>query len=62
MVVDAVIREWLCWMFDVEAARSGLTIEQTAIHMASFYVDYGVSSARDPMWLQSACNILIDLF
>ena len=45
--------------FDVEAARSGLTIGQTAIRMISFYVDDGVLSARDSMWLR---NVLINLF
>jgi hypothetical protein len=31
VVVDAVIREWLRWTFDVEATRSELTMEQTAV-------------------------------
>jgi hypothetical protein len=30
--------------------------------MVSFYVDDGVLSARDPVWLQSALNALITLF
>ena len=30
--------------------------------MVSFYVDDGVLSVRDPMWLQSAFDILITLF
>ena len=37
-------------------------MEQMAIQMESFYVDNGVLSARDPVWLQSTFNILNDLF
>ncbi len=62
MVVNAVVREWLRQMFNVEAARSGLMMEQMAIQMVSFYMDDGVLSARDPVWLQSVFDILIDLF
>jgi hypothetical protein len=62
VVVGAVIREWLWRRFDVEAARSGLMIEQTAVQMVSCYVDNGVLSALDPMWLQSTFNVLIILF
>ena len=37
-------------------------MEQMAIQMESFYVDNGVLSVRDPVWLQSAFDILNDLF
>jgi hypothetical protein len=30
--------------------------------MASFYVDDGVVYARDPAWLQSSFDVLINLF
>jgi hypothetical protein len=30
--------------------------------MVSFYVDDGVLLARDPVWLQSAFDVLITLF
>jgi hypothetical protein len=62
MVVDAVVREWLRRTLDNEAARDGLRMAQSATQMVSFYVDDGVLSARDPMWLQSALSILITLF
>ncbi len=35
---------------------------QIATRMVSFYVDDGVLSARDPVWLQSAFDVLITLF
>jgi hypothetical protein len=62
VVVDAVVREWLCRTLDNEAARDGLTMVQSATQMVSFYVDDGVLSARDPVWLQSALDVLITLF
>ena len=37
-------------------------MEQTAVKMVSFYVDNGVLSVRDPMWLQLAFDVLINLF
>ena len=62
VVVDAVIREWLRQMLDGNAARDGLSRAQSAARMVSFYVDDGVLLVRDPVWLQSAFNILITLF
>jgi hypothetical protein len=62
VVVNAVVREWLRRTLDDEAARDGLTMAQSATPIVSFYVDDGVLSARDPVWLQSALNILITLF
>ncbi len=49
-------------MLDDEAARDGLTMAQSATQLVSFYVDDGVLSARDPVWLQSALDVLITLF
>jgi hypothetical protein len=37
-------------------------MEQTAVRMVPFYVDDGVLSSRDPVWLQSAYDVLIDVF
>jgi hypothetical protein len=37
-------------------------MEKMATQMVSFYMDKKVLSARDPVWLQSAFNILINLF
>jgi hypothetical protein len=55
VVVAVVIRELLHQTFNVEAARSGPTMEQMAIHiiMVSVYVDGGVLSARDPVCPQN---------
>jgi hypothetical protein len=47
---------------DDGAARDGLSMAQIATRMMSFYVDDCVLSARDPVWLQSAFNVLITLF
>jgi hypothetical protein len=49
-------------MLNKEAACDGLTMEQSATQMVSFYADNDVLSARDPVWLQGTFNILIDLF
>jgi hypothetical protein len=62
LVVDAVVREWLRWMLDKKATKDGLTMAQSATQMVSFYVDDGVLSAREPVWLQSALDVLITLF
>jgi hypothetical protein len=62
VVVDAVVREWLRRTLDNDAARDGLLMVQIATRMVSFYVDDGVLSARDPVWLQSAFDVLITLF
>ena len=56
------MREWLRRTLDINAARDGLSMAQSATRMVSFYVDDGVLSARDPVWLQSAFNVLITLF
>ena len=62
VVVDAVVREWLQQTLDDDAARDGLLMAQSATRMVSFYVNDGVLSAIDPVWLQSAFNVLITLF
>jgi hypothetical protein len=62
VVVNAVVREWLRRTLDNKAVRDGLMMVQSATQMVSFYVDDGVLSARDPVWLQSALDILITLF
>ncbi len=49
-------------MLDNEAARDGLTMAQSVTQMVSFYMDDGVLSARDSVWLQSALDVLITLF
>ncbi len=62
VVVDAVVREWLRRTLDNDGAQDGLLMAQMATQMVSFYVDDGVLLARDPVWLQSAFDVLITLF
>ncbi len=60
MCVDAVIREWLWRMIDEEAPHgrfAGVSRE-----IVAFFVDNGLVGSRDPVWLQSALNILVTLF
>jgi hypothetical protein len=62
VVVDAVVREWLRRTLDDDAAQDGLLMAQIATRMVSFYVDDGVLLVRDPVWLQSAFDVLITFF
>jgi hypothetical protein len=57
--VDAVIREWLRRTLSKEAARGELN--ETSRKSVAFYVDNGLVGSRDPIWLQSALNILVTL-
>ncbi len=58
--VDAVIREWLCWMIDKEAA--GRVFSVVCKEVVAFFVNNGLVGSRDLIWLQSALDILITLF
>jgi hypothetical protein len=58
--VDAVIREWLRWMIDKEAAGGFFSVACKEI--VAFFVDNGLVGSRDPIWLQSALDILVTLF
>ncbi len=58
--VDAVIREWLYWMIDEEAACRVFSVACKEI--VAFFVDDGLVGSRDPIWLQSALDILVTLF
>ncbi len=61
VVVDAVVREWLCQSLGKEAARHGLGDLVKTI-MVAFYADDGVLSARCPEWLQESFTIPVGLF
>jgi hypothetical protein len=61
VVINAVVREWLCQTLGAEAARQGLG-NLVRTQMVAFYVDDRVLLARCPEWLQSSFNILISLF
>ncbi len=58
--VDAVIREWLCWLINKEAA-SGV-FSEACREIVAFFVDDRLVRSRDPIWLQSTIDILITLF
>jgi hypothetical protein len=58
--VDAVIREWLRRTLSEEAARGDFGEASTEI--VAFFVDDGLVGSRDPIWLQSALDVLVILF
>jgi hypothetical protein len=58
--VDAVIKEWLCWTINEEAA-SGV-FSEAYWEIVAFFVDNGLVGSRDSIWLQSAMDIFITLF
>jgi hypothetical protein len=58
--VDAVIREWLCWMLGKEAAQG--RFEEASREIVAFFVDDGLVRSRNPVWLQSALQVLVILF
>jgi hypothetical protein len=55
-----VIRELLCWTINEEAA-SGV-FSEVCREIVAFFVDDGLVGSRDPIWLQSAMDILVTLF
>jgi hypothetical protein len=58
--VDAVIREWLHWTINKDAA-SGV-FSEACREIGAFFVDDGLVGSRDPIWLQSAMEVLVTLF
>ncbi len=58
--VDAVIREWLRWTLGEEAAQG--RFEEASREIVAFFVDDGLVGSRDPVWLQSALQVLVILF
>ena len=61
IMVDAIVREWLRQTFGDEVAGSGLG-EEIRSFLAAFYADDGLIQGRDPVLLQSAFDVLIELF
>jgi hypothetical protein len=59
--VDAVVREWLHQTLGDDAARQGIG-DKVAEWMVAFYIDDGLVTSRDPVWLQSSLDILVSLF
>jgi hypothetical protein len=58
--VNAVIREWLQRRFDNKAAHGRFA--EASREIVVFLVDDGLVRSRDPVWLQSALNVLVILF
>jgi hypothetical protein len=58
--VDTVIREWL-WRLLSEEAPQG-KFKEACREIAAFFVDNRLVGSRDPVWLQSALNVLVILF
>jgi hypothetical protein len=58
--VDAVIREWLRWTLGKEATQG--RFEEASREIVAFFVDDGLVGLRDPVWLQSALQVLVILF
>jgi hypothetical protein len=58
--VDAVIREWLCRTINKDAASR--IFSEACREIVAFFVDNGLVRLRDPIWLQSAMEVLVTLF
>jgi hypothetical protein len=58
--VDAVIREWLHQMINKDATSR--VFSEACREIVAFFVDDGLVGSRDPIWLQSAMEVLITLF
>jgi hypothetical protein len=58
--VNAVIREWLQRTIADEAVHR--RIAEASREIVAFFVDDGLVGSRDPIWLQSALDVLAILF
>ncbi len=58
--VDAVIREWLRRLLSKGAARGDFG--EASREIVAFFVDNGLVGSRDPVWLQGALDVLVELF
>ncbi len=55
-----MIREWLQSTINNEAAHERFA--EASREIVAFFVDDGLVRSRDPIWLQSALNVLVILF
>jgi hypothetical protein len=62
ILVDAVVREWLCQLRDSEIVDPEELDLLMAAFFTIFYVDDAYHAARDPDFLQVALNSLVSLF
>ncbi len=58
--VDAVMREWLWQRLSREATQG--RFKEVCREIVVFFVDDRPVRSRDPIWLQSALNVLVTLF
>jgi hypothetical protein len=58
--VNAVIREWLRRTMDEEATHGRFA--EASREIVAFFVVDGLVGSRDPIWLQSALDVLVILF
>ena len=61
ILVDAVVREWLRQVLGEDAAQHGVG-DEVARFCALFYIDDAIAQDRDRARLQTAADILADLF
>ena len=61
IMVDAVVREWMRRLLSDDACANGYGYAVWAF-LAIFYADDAFVAARDPVKLQRALDILVDLF
>ena len=61
VVVDAVVRQWL-HLATQESERRGERGRERRHQAALFYADDGMIASTDPLWLQWAFTILVELF
>ena len=59
--VDAVVREWLHLAIGNDAVHEGIG-DDVAKWLVAFYIDKKLVTSRDPVWLQSSFDILVNLF
>ncbi len=62
ILVDAVVREWLCQLCDSGIMDPEELDLLMAAFFAIFYIDDAYLTARDPDFLQVALNSLVSLF
>ena len=60
-MVDAVVREWIQQMLGKDAAACGYDTLVNQL-LVIFYADDVLLAGRDPVQLQEAMDVMVDLF